>query len=785
MSSGGVTELLSSDDEVPSVKAQSAQRPPPRAAAVAVVAAASQHEIEDLTSPVASPVHQGYAHDSSPVAVAVEAPKATVAATGKSKGKSKAKTKAKPRADSSDDEELQRMLAFDVLGSSSSQASATMSQTAINRSKPAAAAAAAAPSQKAAAASAAPMSAGARAGAAAAARAAAAAAAGSSAATSSSSSSSGYSINTEAHSSSPRKQPRPRSLSPDTPSPRSVKASAAAGAAAASQESVSAEIDLCMSSDDDVYSSSAKASPQRSAAAKTKSSPSSAAAAAADAAVFAMTFDSDFSPVASPVNNYSQSSNRSAEGSNSSSKKRSRSADSSNSDSSDDEFNNFCLSQSSNSSNRKSSSSSSSIAKKRKASTTGTTSTGTAGSSAKPKAAKKAAAAAAAAAADGAVVPRKKGARLTPEEREERDAAKAAEKQRKADERAAKKAAKLAEKALEKEAKSQAKLHKAVATGKHVCDEIACVVDDAWLSSLHPDEAEALMTGARFQGDAKEMYKVFSSRGAIRGGIWWTRRGLLQGGSAATGEGVTILNEIMLVVVDPAQFCNRLSVRGPPPNSYPSVGEYVNEALARCAGRRLLLVMQGVAQEVNKRVAARHRASASHHDRCATVVSGTEELEDCCAWLLICKGVECKVTRDVGETGQYLWDLTRSLANNPYRDAVTELHCLTKLKCTVDGGSMEGAQHDDAATGYKRTAATTIDVWMRQLMMIPGVSEPKARCIVKHYPSLRQLLHAFTDPREQHPEELLAGILGARREGVLSNRVYTFFTTDNPDLILR
>jgi hypothetical protein len=241
----------------------------------------------------------------------------------------------------------------------------------------------------------------------------------------------------------------------------------------------------------------------------------------------------------------------------------------------------------------------------------------------------------------------------------------------------------------------------------------------------------------------------------------------------------------MLVVVDPAQFCNRLSVRGPPPNSYPSVGEYVNEALARCAGRRLLLVMQGVAQEVNKRVAARHRASASHHDRCATVVSGTEELEDCCAWLLICKGVECKVTRDVGETGQYLWDLTRSLANNPYRDAVTELHCLTKLKCTVDGGSMEGAQHDDAATGYKRTAATTIDVWMRQLMMIPGVSEPKARCIVKHYPSLRQLLHAFTDPREQHPEELLAGILGARREGVLSNRVYTFFTTDNPDLILR
>ena len=77
------------------------------------------------------------------------------------------------------------------------------------------------------------------------------------------------------------------------------------------------------------------------------------------------------------------------------------------------------------------------------------------------------------------------------------------------------------------------------------------------------------------------------------------------------------------------------------------------------------------------------------------------------------------MTRDAGETAQYLYDVTRAVADNPYKDIKTELDYIAKAKAFYDGGNLEDNQ------------PTVIDLYMRQLMQFSGVTEGKARGIVK------------------------------------------------------
>ncbi|KAG5186147.1 hypothetical protein JKP88DRAFT_348172 [Tribonema minus] len=388
---------------------------------------------------------------------------------------------------------------------------------------------------------------------------------------------------------------------------------------------------------------------------------------------------------------------------------------------------------------------------------------------------------------DGEPAPKRKRARLTPEEREARERAKAQEKADKAAARAAAKAESAAAKAREKEGKARAKLERAVATGRHVAQEVACVLDAGWLDAMAEPDRAALTEAAARQGDDKEAFKVLQARGAVRGAIWWTRRGLLDGGAAAEGDGVSIMQELRVVAVDPAEFADALAVPGAPPDTYPGVGALVDAVAARLCGggagggaARVLLLLQGVARELHRRVAARHRAAQRAGAAAAAAAAacpGEDALQDCLAWLMVARGVEARVTRTPAETGQYLWDLTRALAHGPYRAALTDLHCVSRAKVTVAGGALCGA--DNAGGG-----ATAADVWLRQLMQVPGVSEPKARNIVRAYPSARRLVHAFTDPAQPQPAALLAHVMSERRELVLSERVYRFFTTRDPDMVV-
>lgn len=82
------------------------------------------------------------------------------------------------------------------------------------------------------------------------------------------------------------------------------------------------------------------------------------------------------------------------------------------------------------------------------------------------------------------------------------------------------------------------------------------------------------------------------------------------------------------------------------------------------------------------------------------------------------------------------------------------------------------------------------DVWLNQLMQIPGVSYQGAQAITRAYPSLRKLLAAYMNTsslEERHT--LLAGLersKGSRLGPSLSRRIHAVFHSAKPsDLVLQ
>ena len=76
------------------------------------------------------------------------------------------------------------------------------------------------------------------------------------------------------------------------------------------------------------------------------------------------------------------------------------------------------------------------------------------------------------------------------------------------------------------------------------------------------------------------------------------------------------------------------------------------------------------------------------------------------------------------------------------------------------------------------------NVFVRQLQMVPGISLPKARALVSHYPSRRELVAQYErcDLSEKEKRELLVDKMGgSRREKALSRKVYVLYTSTDPE----
>jgi hypothetical protein len=323
-------------------------------------------------------------------------------------------------------------------------------------------------------------------------------------------------------------------------------------------------------------------------------------------------------------------------------------------------------------------------------------------------------------------------------------------------------------KALDRKEKAQQTRVRQAAAGKFFADEVACIIDPRLLEEFGQPFLDAI--GA--QENSTDRFAALLSPPAdvkVPGSVWWTRRSKLEGGAAAAAvEGVEIVDDVFAVVYyDASRFVRMLAVHGQPPNSFPEVGAAVDLMRVQAPYiRRIVLVLQGVAMEVNR---MQQQGGNTFGANTPTLTM----LQDAMAWLVIAKGIECKLTKNTCETATYLWNMTRALAKNPYREKVTAIHCAKRLNCRVDPSS--------AGPG----STLPQDIWMRQLMMIPGVSEKKARSIVRLYPSARSLVKALTDPMLREPHFLLSDKMGGdRSESKLSQRIYMFMTSTDPETLL-
>ncbi|CAM9587671.1 unnamed protein product [Ectocarpus sp. 6 AP-2014] len=393
-----------------------------------------------------------------------------------------------------------------------------------------------------------------------------------------------------------------------------------------------------------------------------------------------------------------------------------------------------------------------------------------------------------------ATVPRNEKA-PAPEEpaanrKRQRQEAAAAARERKEQEKLARKREKELEKRERELAKQREKAEKAAKTkrdqqarGNFRNEEVACVMERRFFDSARNARARA---GAAEQQGHKEKFMVAPGDCGAAGAVWWTRRAHLDGGAAVSGPGVQTL-DILVVVVPPETLLDRLGRpgaggRGPGDGGgggsdlFRGLGQFVDDIRSSAAGfSRLVLVLEGAKAAIDKRWAASAHSSGNGKGpagRCAR----DDEFEDAQCWLLIHKEVETRLTKNSEETGQYLWDLTKSLSSMPYKDDVTELHCVARSKTEARGSER-----------FPEKEKELMDTWVRMLEQVQHVSGNKAVEIAAHYPLPRDLVAALSDPSV--PEADRAGLLqrkmgSSSEQRKCARRVFELFTQEDGDFVI-
>ncbi|CAM9220939.1 unnamed protein product [Ectocarpus sp. 12 AP-2014] len=372
----------------------------------------------------------------------------------------------------------------------------------------------------------------------------------------------------------------------------------------------------------------------------------------------------------------------------------------------------------------------------------------------------------------------------------QRQEAAAAARERKEQEKLARKREKELEKREREVAKQREKAEKAAKTkrdqqarGNFRNEEVACVMERRFFDSARNARARA---GAAEQQGLKEKFMVAPGDCGAAGAIWWTRRAHLDGGAAVSGPGVQTL-DILVVVVPPETLLDRLGRpgtggRGPGDGGggdlFRGLGQFVDGIRSSAPGfSRLVLVLEGAKAAIDKRWAASAHGSSSGTGkgpagRCAR----DDEFEDAQCWLLIHKEVETRLTKNSEETGQYLWDLTKSLSSMPYKDDVTELHCVARSKTEARGSER-----------FPEKEKELMDTWVRMLEQVQHVSGNKAVEIAAHYPLPRDLVAALSDPAV--PEADRAGLLqrkmgSSSEQRKCARRVFELFTQEDGDFVI-
>lgn len=238
-------------------------------------------------------------------------------------------------------------------------------------------------------------------------------------------------------------------------------------------------------------------------------------------------------------------------------------------------------------------------------------------------------------------------------------------------------------------------------------------------------------------------------------------------------KGYQHLDRLVVVFEDPKRFLRLLERVSVDNDDYPALESWLARLrsswqINACQQQpRIVLVLHQVKDQINKEW-------NEHRRRPKPLPPPSDaELHDAITWLLIQFQVECIHCSSLDSVAETLQMMTRALSEESYRQQVTELECIKKIK---------------AGTGDKDNSFDKAkDCWTRQLQQVPQVSETKAFNVAREYPTARSLWEAYQDENKTLDEKrlLLSNILAQdRQHSKLSDSIYRLMTSTDPNQLL-
>jgi hypothetical protein len=342
-------------------------------------------------------------------------------------------------------------------------------------------------------------------------------------------------------------------------------------------------------------------------------------------------------------------------------------------------------------------------------------------------------------------------------EKERREEQKRQEKRAREEERNRKRAEEEVAKRLEQEAKRRRIESAQQTSGKFAPNEIAILMDPQLMERMETDRLQ-------------ETY-VVHPHSNVRGSVRWIRKDYTAGGAQAAiqalqaqrSSGYQFLDRMVICFHEPKEFINMLQ-RSDHDDDYPLLESWLRSLEFR---GKLVLLLHQVTD-------ALHREWNAHRRTKQNPPPPTDaELDDSIVWLLIQFQVECIKCDSEEQVLQTIKKMTRALSEEPYKQQVTELECVKKIKSDCP----------DNADNFTKAK----DCWIRQLQQVPRVSEAMARHLSEYFPTARSLWDAYQDPsRTQDEKRLLIAPLFkvGRQHPKLADTVYRLLTSADPNEFL-
>jgi hypothetical protein len=334
------------------------------------------------------------------------------------------------------------------------------------------------------------------------------------------------------------------------------------------------------------------------------------------------------------------------------------------------------------------------------------------------------------------------------------------------------------QKEQEKISKASKKDNAKQRSGKFAKDEIAVIVEPSLKESVYVPLQELEHTYG---------YKGVEHNGLDHGTVVFIRRDALKGGaeSAVTAmksgriSGFEFLNKLIVIFADPNKFLELLEKHDDETDNYLKLEEYISELRRSWNSSwkelnqptpKITLLLPSVKKALNK---LWHSSSTHLHTSVPNLPPRDFELEDAAMWCSIQFSVDIIPLSGDEQLTDFLQKMTRTISETPYRDQVTELECIKKIRS------------DLPATARPHEKAR--DTWERMLLQVPQLSLQRARNVTQVYPTMMSLWNDYQnlEASDVQKEAAIADCLGGKSQQMkISQSLFRILTSSDPNELI-